>query len=328
MNLIKVSDLFEVNSGLNLELNSLVIDKQNGINFVSRTSKSNGVSAKVRVLPDVTPIPAGTISVAASGSVMETFLQIEPYYSGYHLFYLVPKISLSNEEKLYYCTCLRSNKFRYSYGRQANSTLKDLLIPSPEEIPDWVNRLSIKTYGKQLLNNSELEKSVHTNTNNNLVPLEKLFKVVNGMSSSKIQRFDKKEDESYIAFIRPSYRQDTCLSGYIRRLGIDLKYIFPKETLYVSTNGQGSHTYSYVSTFEFVPNSDVSVLIPKRKMTLQEKLYYSKCITDNRFKFSYGRKPKGKRLKSTMLPEYPPKEIMDADISNIMTNFEPILNSL
>lgn len=135
--MLKVSDLFDVKYGVNLELNA--IEKtENGINFVSRTAKNNGVSARVARLPNIEPIPAGTISVAGGGSVMESFLQTEPYYSGRDLYYLTPKVELSDQEKLYYCTCLRANKYRYNYGRQANRTLKDILIPSKNEIPSWV----------------------------------------------------------------------------------------------------------------------------------------------------------------------------------------------
>ena len=46
---------------------------------------------------------------------------------------------------------------------------------------------------------------------------------------------------------------------------VEDKYIYPDNTIYVSTDGQGSHSYSYVSSFEFIPNSNVSVLIPKKK---------------------------------------------------------------
>lgn len=135
--MLKVSDLFDVKYGVNLELNALE-KTEDGINFVSRTSKNNGVSARVAKLPNIEPIPAGTISVAGGGSVMESFLQTEPYYSGRDLYYLTPKIELSDQEKLYYCTCLRANKYRYNYGRQANRTLKDILIPTKDEIPNWV----------------------------------------------------------------------------------------------------------------------------------------------------------------------------------------------
>src|SRR3989442_10502344 len=101
MNMLKVSDIFEVSYGVNLELNALC-QRPDGINFVSRTARNNGVSAKVALLPDVESIPAGTISVAGGGSVMESFLQTEPYYSGRDLYYLTAKISLSDHEKLYY----------------------------------------------------------------------------------------------------------------------------------------------------------------------------------------------------------------------------------
>jgi hypothetical protein len=52
----------------------------------------------------------------------------------------------------------------------------------------------------------------------------------------------------------------------------------------------------------FAPNSDVVALIPKAPMTLAEKVFYAVAITQNRFKFSYGRKPKGERLGQILLP--------------------------
>ena len=128
MNLVKVSDIFEVQYGNSFELNRL---KQvpNGINFVSRTSKNNGVSAKVKKIKDIEPTPSGTITVSLGGSVLETFVQPEPFYSGYHIYCLTTKIKLTDEEKLFYCSCISANRYRYNYGRQANRTLRDLLIP-------------------------------------------------------------------------------------------------------------------------------------------------------------------------------------------------------
>lgn len=136
--MLKVSDIFEVKYGVNLELNALT-QARDGINFVSRSAKNNGVSARVLSIPGIEPIPAGTISVAGGGSVMESFLQTDPYYSGRDLYYLTAKTPLSDQEKLYYCACLRANKYRYNYGRQANRTLKDIYIPSPEDVPEWVS---------------------------------------------------------------------------------------------------------------------------------------------------------------------------------------------
>ena len=138
MKLIKLSELFDVKYGVNLELNKLEHDP-NGINFVSRTAQNNGVSAKVKLLFDIDPIEAGMLTVAGGGSVLETFVQPEPFYSGRDLYYLRPLIEMKLEEKLYYCMCIRANKYRYNYGRQANRTLKDIPVPSMKEIPEWVH---------------------------------------------------------------------------------------------------------------------------------------------------------------------------------------------
>lgn len=136
MKLVKVSSMFDVVYGVNLELNKMTLDP-NGINFVSRSARNNGVSARVKKMDGIKPIPAGVLTVAGGGSVMETFVQPEPFYSGRDLYYLVPKEELTLQEKLFYCMCLRANKYRFNYGRQANRTLKDIKIPARSAIPSW-----------------------------------------------------------------------------------------------------------------------------------------------------------------------------------------------
>ncbi len=320
-----VSDLFFVRYGVNLELNSLVQDS-NGINFVSRTSKNNGVSAKVKPISCIEPLPPGTITVAGGGSVMEAFLQMSPYYSGRDLYYLTAKEPMTNEQKLFYCLCLRATKYKFSYGRQANITLPDLEIPALESIPEYVNEFSLAQYGKNLLRQIDFSANnmKYTQTGE-VVPLENLFFVIGGISSSQVIRSKVKLNENWLPYVRPSYRQETCVDAYVNKTVVPDGKVFPPKTLYVSTDGQGSHTFSYVSTFEFVPNSNVSVLLPKRNMGLQEKLFYAQCITNNRYKFSYGRKPKGKRLKSIMLPEYPPEYVLDYNVNNVMQCFHNVL---
>ena len=135
-----LNELFEVKYGTSLELNRMTRDSA-GINFVARTSKNNGVSAKVARVHDVEPIQGGVLTVAASGSVLETFYQEQPFYSGRDLYYLKPKTAMSRAQLLFYATCIRANQWKYSYGRQANRTLKALPIPALDSIPDWVDSL-------------------------------------------------------------------------------------------------------------------------------------------------------------------------------------------
>lgn len=329
MNTCKVSELFEVKYGVNLELVRLD-KKSDGINFVSRTSKNNGVSAKVASVITDEPLPAGTITVAVGGSVMETFLQIKPYYSGRDIYYLTPRFDMSNEVKLFYCLCLKSNKYKFSYGRQANITLEDLQIPKLEFVPDFVKNFSLKKYATQLLRQKSFENinNYYSNENVKIVPLNKIFTPYNGIASSQVLREKTKKSENWIPYIRPSYRQETSIDAYVNKTVIPSNKIFPPNSLYISTDGQGSHTFSYVSTFEFVPNSNVSVLMPKREMGINEKLFYAHCITNNRYKFSYGRKPKGERLESIMIPEYPPKYVMEYDINTAISGFEAVLEKM
>ncbi|HAO23251.1 MAG TPA: methyltransferase [Desulfobacteraceae bacterium] len=153
-----------------------------------------------------------------------------------------------------------------------------------------------------------------TEISNQLVHLSKIFNVKNGLASSSVEVREEAETENDIRYIRPSQSYSGSIAGYVDKLLVDDKHIYQDQTIYVSTDGQGSHTYSYVSSFEFIPNSNVSILIPKDKMSLQEKIYYSICITINRYKFSYGRKPKGNRLKNILIPECPPDFVYNQNV--------------
>jgi len=135
--------------------------------------------------------------------------------------------------------------------------------------------------------------------------LNELFQIRNGLASSDLIIQDSKSENRTLPYIRPTQTWKNLIVGYLDSESINPKNVYPADTLFVSTNGEGSHSYAYVSPFEFVPNSDVSVLIPKRPMDLKEKIFYAMCITKNRYKFSYGRKPKGERLGNIILPDKP-----------------------
>jgi hypothetical protein len=130
--LIRLGDLFRVVYGVNLELVHLTKCRStddNAIPFISRTENNNGVSAFVERELDVDPNPAHTLSVAGGGSVLATFYQPFPYYSGRDLYILIPKTEKNIIEMIFYAQCINANKYKYNYGRQANKTLRDIMIP-------------------------------------------------------------------------------------------------------------------------------------------------------------------------------------------------------
>lgn len=139
----EVQELFDVVYGVNLELvNCIETDKNDpeAVAFVSRTESNNGVSAYVKPVPGVEPQPKDTLTVAGGGSVLATFLQTQPFYSGRDLYLLYSKESISHKAKLFIATLIKANKYRYNYGRQANVTLPRLrlrLPVTPGGKPDW-----------------------------------------------------------------------------------------------------------------------------------------------------------------------------------------------
>src|SRR5260364_204421 len=63
---------------------------------------------------------------------------IQHFIDSHDLFVLKPKCPMTIDEMLYYATCIKANQYKYSYGRQANKTLRELPIPAYESIPQWV----------------------------------------------------------------------------------------------------------------------------------------------------------------------------------------------
>lgn len=144
--------------------------------------------------------------------------------------------------------------------------------------------------------------------------LDQLFTIKNGVASTGLS-IEASKQRFHLPYLRPASTQERTLAGWVWLRDIEDKDIYPPETLFVSTDGEGSHSYAYVSSFEFVANSNVSVLIPKITMSIIEKLYYAECITRNRWRFSYGRKPKGKRLAGIELPDRMPAAFASVDLA-------------
>lgn len=138
--LVKLKDIFHIEYGNQLDLNKLkIVENKEGINFINRTEKELGFVAKVKEMEVIKPYDKGLMTVSLGGSILKTFVQPEKFYTGQNVKVLNPKRKMNFKEKIYYSMCIEKNKFRYSsFGREANKTLDDLLVPSLEEIPQWV----------------------------------------------------------------------------------------------------------------------------------------------------------------------------------------------
>lgn len=282
--MIKVGELFDVKYGVNLELNRMTSDP-NGINFISRSARNNGISAKVARLPDVEPIEAGVLTVAGGGSVLETFLQPEPFYSGRDLYYLKPNVDLTDAQKLYYCACIRANKYRYNYGRQANRTLKDILVPEVSEIPAWVGKSDAHQYdGADAPFSKEVPKSLHPSK-------WRQFKFSDLFDIKKGKRLTKADMKlGHVPFIG-AIDGNNGLSAFVSQ-----EALHKANTLTVNYNGNGV-AESFYQPVPFRCSDDVNVLYPKFPITPYIALFIATVIRQEKYRFSYGRKWGLERMK-------------------------------
>ena len=275
MKLIKLKDVFDVKYGRpSLALNSMTIS-DNGIPFVSRQERNNGVAARVEEIEGVAPNPPHTLSVAASGSVLATFYQPEPYYTAYHVFCLVPKKQLSVVELLVYSKTINSNKYKYSYGRQANKTLRELLIPDRREIGILCKKFN-------LLKQPSRESSSHTRISLGdriwkWFRYDEIFQIRKGKRLTK--RNMKLGKTPFVGAIDSN-------NGY--RQFIDQKADHTGNTITVNYNGSVGEAFFQPSPY--CASDDVNVLYPLFKMNVYIGLFLVSLIKFEKYRFNYGRK--------------------------------------
>jgi hypothetical protein len=124
--------------------------QKGGINFVSSKATDNGVVGTVEKIGGVKIYPAGCITVPLKGSVLEPALQEAECYVAHQIAVLTPKNLMSTLSKLYMCTLIKANRYRFNYGRQADKTLKDLELSLPITENGDVNYSAIETYMQSL----------------------------------------------------------------------------------------------------------------------------------------------------------------------------------
>lgn len=278
---MKICDLFDVQYGINLELvncQETTIDDPDGVNYVARTANNNGVVAKVKRIEGKTPHPAGVLTCAGGGSVCSTFVQNKPFYSGRDLYVLTPKIPLSLNEKLYYCMCIQNNAYRYSYGRQANKTLKNIELP--DFIPTYVNETQIVPISTTM-----------AKPENNYIDVStwKEFKL---MDLFNVERGSRLTKENRLAGDFP------FITAGFQNEGV-AEYIYSEENkLYCDKITIDMFGNTFYRSYEFYCDDNILVLDCKRPLSKYVKLFLATVIGFDSYRYSYGRQYRQKDFKS------------------------------
>lgn len=285
---MKVRELFDVKYGINLELNACEITEGiAGINFVARTAENNGVVAKVKPISGQKPQPAGVLTCAAGGSVLSTFVQPQPFYSGRDLYILTPKQEMSLEEKLFYCHAIKMNAYRYQYGRQANRTLKNINLPI---LPSWLKGYKINFKRIQTQNKSSIY--IHTNSWKSY-KIGHLFDVVRGTRLTK---------ENRVAGHTPlvtAGAQNEGVSDFIQA---------NKRPLYKDVLTIDMFCNCFYHEYSFSCDDNILVLSPQFKQNKFNALFIATVVNQEKNKYAYGRQYRQKDFNNHLL-KLPSKKI-------------------
>ena len=127
-----------------------------------------------------------------------------------------------------------------------------------------------------------------------------LFDMDNGYAASGFKLLESRK-RGCVPLFRPTSDLHNLVAGWVDSTGRMKSKTYKAGSVMVSTDGEGSHTFSWVTPTEFIPNSNTAVLLPRSDMPLSFKLFAAIAITNERWRYSYGRKPKGDRLRNLLL---------------------------
>ena len=284
----RLKEIFNIRSGNDLELCYLEKD-ENGINFISRTSKNHGISSKVRVINGKQLNPAGTLTVAVGGSVLETFLQDKEYYTGYHIKVLEPINSMTDNEKLFYCLCIRANKYRYNFGRQANATLGELEVP---KLPKWIN--DIKLNNIEFYRKPKLDKNIRLEIDFKRwkkFKVDDIFDLIEQCKCGNSSNLINGEEIWYIGAKKDE-------NGLMRKVVNDKSLVSRGKGVILIGDGQGSVGYANYIDMDFIGSTTLNIGYGK-EIDKYVGLFLVTMFNYERYRYNYGRKWSGIRLRES-----------------------------
>lgn len=302
--------VFDVWYGVNLEVvNSEVVNQ--GVPFVSRQSVNNGIVCHIKRIDNIEPNPANTLSIAVSGSVLSTFYHDYEYYSGRDVYVAKPKMNLTKAEMLYYCYIIEQNKYRYNYGRGANKTFRDILVPSYDEIPNYIKNQDVdwkQQFDKTPLSSKKLELKVDEWK---WFRYDEVFEICKGFYNKK----PEENPQGRIPFIGATDSNNGVTSmhdietielasktGEAPNAALEEK-IFNSNSITVSNNG--SVGYAFYQPKDFTCTHDVNPLYLNKKWRKKLNVYISmflcSLIEKERFRWAYGRKWRPVRMPDSLI---------------------------
>lgn len=289
----KLSQIFNCWYGVNLELINCE-ENNKGIPFVSRTACNNGVVARVSPIQGVDPNPQHTLSLAGGGSVLSCFYQDEPYYSGRDLFILSPIEEMTKEEMILYSYVISTNKYKYNYGRQANKTFQDLMLPELNEIKELVEITINADYKLKRTPLSPVGSITFDSVKWDWFDVKEIFpRIEKCKCSNATELLEDGDDIAYIG----AKKSD---NGVMRYVKYDETLVTEGNCIVFIGDGQGSVGYCIYHPKDFIGSTTlVAGYNPHLNQYIAQFLIA--ILDKERYRYSFGRKYNKAAITSTRI---------------------------
>ena len=221
------------------------------------------------------------ISIARVGSVGVSFYHKEATINS-NCLVLKPKQKISETEMIFFATYITKQKWKWTYGRQVTpNRLKHIHLPAP---PAWVNTIPIPDYSH--LKNAKSEEEELKDWKN--FDIHELFKISRQQGPS-VEWVEENPGE--IPFVSAT-KFNNGISGHC----IETKEYQKVKggCLTIQANGTDIGT-CFLQKEDFYITGDVVTATPRVQISNEGLIYCATLISNNIYKFNYGRKFNGVR---------------------------------
>lgn len=279
---IKIKELFTIEYPAQMIFSKQEINK-GGINFISSKGTNNGVVCKITVNLNNKIYSGGAITVPLKGTVLHAFYQKENFQIAHQIAVLYPKRRMSEEEMFFYVLCIRENKYKFNYGRQADKTLGDILLP--ERMPSLLDKISVDK-----LNNIDKNPIIINGVNLNLL-LWRSYSLLDLFEITGSKTMPLLELEEYGTGKYPFVTTQATNNG------VAGFFDFYTEEGNILTIDSAVLGYCSYQPEKFSASDHVEKLIPKFSMNKYIAMFLTTILNLEQYRYNYGRKCSQDRMK-------------------------------
>lgn len=274
--MVRVDKLFFIESGQReYHSKAKLKEKHNGTPLITAKTTDNGISGYY----DIKPVYKNCISLSVVGeNACTAFFQKIECCINDNCLVLIPKEKMTDKQMLFYTTVFRLFKEKFPpYGRNITiPRIQNLLIPSKEEIPKYINKYKIQNI--ENIEEKISNKRVDLNYSNKTWKKIKLYPEFFEMEAGNYY-----PDSEYEIGNVPLISSSRTTNGMTK-----LTNLIPSYKGNCITIGKVSCSAFYQEK-PFCATADCTVLMPKFKMNKYVAIFIATIINKEGFKWNYGR---------------------------------------